>query len=741
MGYLNCCTLINLEAQVAIMIKYSEDKKIFKLDTRTTSYVMGIADEKYLGHVYYGKKLESADLGYLLRTEEHPFVPSKLPREKLSFLDSYPMEYSFGGTGDFRESCIDIRDVNGQSGLELVYAGYRIYEGKEKLEGLPAVWGEHCQTLEITLEDVCAGIHALLSYSVFEDCDAVIRSVKVENTGKAPVYLQRVLSACLEMDDEDFEMLSLSGAWARERHICRQPLVSGSFVTESVRGESSHQDHPFLAALSKQCTQTAGDVYAMHFVYSGNFLAKAQRTQFGTLRMVLGIHPERFCWKLEAGEAFQAPEAVIVYSDEGLGKMSRTFHDLYRNHLIRSSYKDQARPVLINNWEATYFDFSTEKLIAIAKESAELGIEMLVMDDGWFGHRDNDDSSLGDWIVNEEKLPGGLKYLVDEVNKLGMKFGIWFEPEMISPDSQLYREYPDWALHLKGRTPSLARDQLVLDLSRPEVVDYVYESISRVLHSANIEYVKWDMNRALSDIGSVSLAPDRQGELSHRYTLAVYELQERLVTEFPDLLLENCSSGGGRFDPGMLYYSPQIWCSDDTDAIERLQIQEGTQLLYPLSTIGAHVSDCPNHAVGRVTPFETRGIVALAGTFGYELDITKISKEEREMVPGQIAAYKKYAPLIREGDYYRIASYRENHMYDCYEIVSKDKSRAAVFFVQVLHEPSVKSRKIRLQGLDEHALYEVDGRQYPGSTLMYAGLLRERMRGDFQAEVIEVRRV
>ena len=421
--------------------------------------------------------------------------------------------------------------------------------------------------------------------------------------------------------------------------------------------------------------------------------------------------------------------------------MSRTLHDLYRNHLIRSSYKDKERPVLINNWEATYFDFHTEKLIEIAKQSAALGIEMLVMDDGWFGHRENDDSSLGDWIVNEEKLPGGLKYLVDEVNKLGMKFGIWFEPEMISPDSKLYEEHPDWALHLKGRSPSRARDQLVLDLSRPEVVDYIYDSISNILRSANIEYVKWDMNRALADIGSDALAPDQQGELSHRYMLAVYELQERLITEFPDLLLENCSSGGARFDPGMLYYSPQIWCSDDTDAIERLMIQEGTQLLYPMSTIGAHVSDCPNHAVGRVTPFETRGIAALAGTFGYELDITKISEQERNMVPGQIAAYKKYAPLIREGDYYRIASYRENHKYDCYEIVSKDRSQAAVFFVQVMHEPSVKSRKIKLQGLSEHAVYEVDGRQYTGAALMYAGLLRERMYGDFQAEVIEVHQV
>ena len=723
------------------MIIFDEINSVFKLDTNTTSYVMGLADGKYLGHIYYGKKLESTDLSYLLRTQEHPFVPSQKPFEKLSFLDSFPMEYPTGAIGDFRESCIDVRDGNGQTGLEPVYAGHQIYEGKDGLDGLPALWGDNCQTLEITLLDPCVGVKLLLSYSVFADCDAVIRSVKVENAGKDAVYLERVLSACLEMDDEEYEMLSLPGAWSRERHITRQPLHSGSFVTESVRGESSHQDHPFLAAVSKNCTQTAGDVYAMHFVYSGNFLAKAQRNQYGTLRMALGIHPERFCWKLGPGEAFQAPEAVLVYSDEGLGKMTRTLHDLYRGHLIRSSYKGKERPVLINNWEATYFDFDTEKLLSIARESAKLGIEMLVMDDGWFGHRENEYSSLGDWVVNENKLPGGLGYLVDEVNKLGMKFGIWFEPEMISPDSDLYREHPDWALQLKGRTPSLARGQLVLDLSRPEVVDYVYGCISKILHSANIEYVKWDMNRGVSDIGNTVLPPDRQGEISHRYMLAVYELQERLITEFPDLLLENCSSGGGRFDPGMLYYSPQIWCSDDTDAIERLQIQEGTQLLYPMSTIGAHVSDCPNDTLGRVTPFETRGVVALAGTFGYELDITKISQKERDMVPSQIAAYKKYASLIREGDYYRIASFRENHLYDCYEIVSKDKTQAALFFVQVFNEPSVRSRRIRLQGLKEDARYEVDGKTYQGGTLMYAGLLRERLRGDFQAEVIEVREI
>ena len=722
------------------MIIFDNKTKIFRIDTHNTSYVIGLADDKYVGHVYYGKRLATTDLAYLLRIDEPPFVPSENLREKVSFLDTYPMEYSFGGTGDFRESCITVTTEDGQQGLDLIYAGHRIYQGKEPLRGLPATWGTDSETLEITLEDEPTGLQVLLSYSVFEDSDALVRSVKIRNGGSKAVSIDGVLSACLDMDNEDFDVLSLHGSWARERHMERVPLGYGSYVTESMRGESSHQDHPFLALLSKNCTQTDGEVYAMHFIYSGNFLAKAQRCQHDTVRMVMGIHPGNFCWRLEPRELFQAPEVVCVYSDEGLGKMTRTFHDLYRRHLIRSKYLHQTRPVLVNSWEAAYFDFDTEQLLSLARQSAELGIEMFVMDDGWFGQRNSDEGSLGDWIVNEEKLKGGLKYLVDEVHALGMKFGIWFEPEMISPDSKLYRKHPDWALQLKDRHGSLCRAQYVLDLSCPEVVDYVYESVAAILRSANIEYLKWDMNRQLTDIGSTYLPAQRQGELSHRHVLALYELQERLTREFPDLLLENCSGGGARFDPGMLYYSPQIWCSDNTDAIERLIIQEGTQLLYPLSTIGAHVSDCPNHTVGRMTPFETRGIVALAGTFGYELDTRKISEEDRAKIPGQIAAYKKYASLIREGDYYRIASYQENHRYDCYEIVSKDKTEAVVFFIQVLNEPNYRSRKLRLQGLDPDVTYVIEGKIYLGETLMSAGLLLQRMWGDFQAQIIDVRK-
>ncbi len=674
-----------------------EVKAVFKLDTPNTSYVIGVVDtEQFLGHIYYGQRLNDYHLAHVLRVKEGAMVPSVNNRDRVAFLDSFPMEYPAGGLGDYRESCIGIETAAGNMGLSLNYVSHKITEGKEGLSKLPASFGEknECTSLEILCEDSLTGLKAVLSYTVFADVDVITRSVRVVNDGKEPLYLTRVYSACLDMDDRGFEAVSLHGSWARERHIQCVPVSHGRLSVESIRGESSHQDHPFMALKTKGTDQDHGEVYAMHFVYSGNFKVTVQSDPFDQIRMTMGIHPEGFKWKLMPGGEFQAPEVVMVYSDEGLGKMSRTLHDFYRNHLIRGTYKDKKRPILINNWEATYFDFNTEKLIAIAKQASELGIEMLVMDDGWFGNRFDDNRALGDWNVNEEKLPGGLKYLVDEVNKLGMKFGIWFEPEMISPDSDLYRAHPDWAIAIPGRTGSLARNQFVLDITRREVLEHTYESVARVLRSANIEYVKWDMNRTLSDIGSTDLSADRMGEFYHRYVLAVYELQGRMMEEFPYLLLENCSGGGARFDPGMLYYSPQIWCSDDADAIERLKIQEGTALIYPLSAIGAHVADCPNHTVGRTTPFETRGHVALAGTFGYELDVTRIPEEDRNMIPEQVAMYHKYNDLVREGDYYRVASYSENHYFDCYGVVSKDKKEALYTFVQVLGRPNCRSRRI-----------------------------------------------
>ena len=724
-------------------ITFNKNKGIFKLDTKNTSYVIGLADkEQFVGHAYYGQKLRDDDLAYLMRTEEAPFVPSKNNRDRTSFMDAFPMEYPGTGTGDYRQSAIEVRTMSGHNAVELAYVSHKIYAGKPELEGLPATFGteEACTTLELELKDAVLNLQVTLLYTAFEDVDVIARSVRVKNEAKEPIYLTKVLSAALDMEDDNFELLTLHGSWARERHIERRKVGYGKQGLSSNRGESSHQDQPFMALLANGANQDQGEVYGFHFVYSGNFLGQVEKSQFDTVRVLMGINPEQFTWKLESGEAFQAPEVVCVYSKEGLGGMTRNFHDLYRNHLIRGEYKDKKRPILINNWEATYFDFDTDKLLSIAERASKLGIEMLVMDDGWFGERNDDNTSLGDWFVNEKKITGGLKHLVDEVNKLGMKFGIWFEPEMISPDSQLYKEHPDWAIAVPGRTPSRGRNQYVLDLSRREVLEHTYNSVASILRSANIEYVKWDMNRQLSDFGSYGLPADRQGELAHRYVLAVYELQDRLTKEFPHLLLENCSGGGARFDPGMLYYSPQIWCSDDTDAIERLMIQEGTSMIFPLSTMGAHVSVCPNHTVGRVTPFETRGYVALAGTFGYELDITKIPQEDQKMVPQQVAMYHKYNDLVRRGDYYRVASYQENHLFDCYGVVSKDKEEALFTFVQVLNRPNCHSRRIRLKGLDPQKNYRIEGDDvvYAGDTLMQAGYNMQNPWGDFKGRLLHL---
>lgn len=721
-------------------IRYDDVNRVFELDTDNTSYRIGIADDEgFVGHIYYGRKIRSQQCGQFLRTWEGPFVPSTNNRERCSFLDTFPTEYSGNGIGDYRESCIAVKTITGSRTTDLMYESYDIIDGKPELEGLPASFAgdEMVQTLILHMVDKGDELEVDLLYSVFECEDVITRSVKVRNNGDKDIRLTKVYSACIDMDDEDFEMLTLHGSWARERQMERRSIAYGKQSVSSLRGESSHQDHPFMAWMTKGSNQASGDVYGMHFVYSGNFIAQIEKSQFDSIRAVMGIHSEGFEWLLTPGDEFVAPEVVLTYSHNGIGQMSRNLHDFYREHLIRSKYLHQKRPVLINNWEATYFDFDTDKLLAIAKSAAEHGIEMLVMDDGWFGHRNDDTTSLGDWFVNENKIKGGLKHLVDEVNNLGLKFGIWMEPEMISPDSELYRKHPDWAFSVPERTATLSRNQYVLDLSRKEVRDYVYECVYKVISSANIEYVKWDMNRQLTDIGSMEFTGDRQGELAHRYVLGVYELQERLVRDFPDLLLENCSGGGARFDPGMLYYSPQIWCSDDTDAIERLSIQEGTELIYPLSTMGAHVSDCPNHTVGRTTPFMTRAHVALAGTFGYELDITKISDEERMVIPEQVALYHKYNDLVREGDYYRIASYRENGLYDCWMVVAKDKSEALVTYVQVLGKPNVHSRKIKLLGLDEAADYRLDGtdKVYGGDLLMNAGLLIEKMCGDYMSRL------
>ncbi len=723
-------------------ITFNEAAKSFKLTAKDTTYVMQVAPGGYLAHTYFGKALPDDDLTYLLRLTEPPFTPETNDRDRSSYMDCLPLEYPCFGVGDYREHVFSIVDENGATAADLRYNSHKIYDGKPVLEGLPATFANdpsEAQTLEVTLEDKVAGLEATLIYTAFTNLDVITRSLIVKNAGTANVQLTRVYSACVDFDNDEMDMITLNGSWARERHPDRCRLRRGKQSVDSLKGEPGHQYNPFTALCSHNADEDSGEAYGFNFVYSGNFVSEAETTQFGRTRFVMGINPVDFGWLLEPGESFTAPEVVMVYSDSGLGKMSRTFHDLYRNNLIRGEYRDKRRPILINNWEATYFDFSTEKLVQIAEQASKLGIEMLVMDDGWFGHRDSDNSSLGDWFVYEKKLEGGLKALVDKVNSFGMKFGIWFEPEMISPDSELYRAHPDWAIQIKGRPLTMSREQYVLDYSRKDVRDYIYGMMRKILDSANIEYIKWDMNRQITEPASNALPKERQREIWHRYVLGVYDLMNRLTTDYPYILLENCSGGGARYDPGMLYFSPQIWCSDDTDAIERLKIQHGTSLCYPCSSMGAHVSDCPNHTVGRQTPFATRGHVAMVGTFGYELDVTRIPQEDRDAIPAQIEEFRKYNPLVRTGDHYRIGNMFEDNTWDAWEFVAKDKSEALLEFVQVLRRPNMHSRRIRLKGLDPDAYYydeSAPDKKYSGAALMHAGVIIPEQWGDFRSVIM-----
>ena len=737
-----------MQGVIIINIFYNEKDKAFKLRANNTDYMMKVCEEGYLAHVYYGNKVPDEDLTYLLRLDESPFTPATNDRDRASFMDTLPFEYPCFGVGDYRESAFKIMDANGMSTCDLRYVSHKMYEGKPKLEGLPATFATEesgCSTLEITMYDKYADIEVVLIYTAFDKLDVITRSAVITNKGEKPFKITRALSACVDFDTDKMDMITLNGSWARERAVERCRLHHGKQLVDSCRGESSHQNNPFVALCDNNADEDKGEVFGFNFVYSGNFYAQAEVTQHKKTRFLMGINPLDFQWLLEKGESFTCPEVVMVHSDEGIGKMSRTFHDLYRNNLIRGEYKDKRRPILINNWEATYFNFDTDKLIDIAKEASKLGIEMLVMDDGWFGHRDSDNSSLGDWFVYEKKLKGGLKYLVDEVNKLGMKFGIWFEPEMISPDSELYKAHPDWAIQIKGRPLTLCREQYVLDYSRKEVRDHVYGMMKKILDSANIEYIKWDMNRQLTEVGSATLPAERQRELWHRYVLGVYDLMDRLTTDYPHILLENCSGGGARFDPGMLYYSPQIWCSDDTDAIERLKIQHGTSMCYPCLAMGAHVSDCPNHTVGRNTPFKTRGHVAMVGTFGYELDVTRIPQEDRDAIPAQIKEFNKFNKLVRTGDHYRIGNMFEDNTWDAWEFVAKDKSEALFEFVQVLGRPNERSRRIKLKGLEADAYYYEENepdKKISGAALMNAGINIAKMwngdglYGDFCSKIL-----
>lgn len=719
-------------------IIYCEKDRTFTLQTKNTTYQMQVDRYGFLLHLYYGKKTDTC-MDYLLTYYDRGFSgnPYDAGEDRTYSMDTLPQEFPCYGNGDFRSTAFAVENADGSMSCDLRYKSYVILDGKYNLEGLPAVYAseEEAQTLEILMEDPVTGVKVVLLYGVLPAQDIITRSVSVKNESSGKIYLNKIESASLDFLYGDYELLTFYGRHAMERNVQRVPVMHGTQKIGSVRGTSSHQYNPMMILAEKETTEEKGNCYAMSFVYSGCFQGEVLKDQLNQTRMMLGLQEEAFRYPLETGEMFQAPEVILSYSSEGMNRLSQNLHHCIRQHICRGKYKEEIRPILINSWEAAYFDFTGDTIYELAKAAKEVDIDMLVMDDGWFGKRDDDNSGLGDWFVNEKKLGGTLGNLIKKINDLGVKFGIWIEPEMVSEDSDLYRKHPDWALTVPGRNPVRSRNQLVLDFSRKEVVDEIYDQVCKVLDQGNIEYVKWDMNRSLMDVYS-SVTRD-QGRVLHDYVLGLYDFLERLVQRYPSLLIEGCSGGGGRFDAGMMYYTPQIWCSDNTDAIDRLRIQYGTSFGYPVSVVGSHVSAVPNHQTGRKTPLHTRGVVAMSGTFGYELNLMKLSEEEKQEIREQIAEYKSYAPIIQNGLYYRLSNPTTEEICAWEFVHTDEKEQSKVLLnivMQVIHG-NMTVNYVKLQGLEETAVYreEKSGKRYTGAALMYGGMPLPIEPGEYQA--------
>ena len=719
-------------------IIYCEKDRTFTLQTKNTTYQMQVDRYGFLLHLYYGKKTDGC-MDYLLTYYDRGFSgnPYDAGEDRTYSMDTLPQEFPCYGNGDFRSTAFAVENADGSMSCDLRYKSHKIFDGKYNLEGLPAVYAseEEAQTLEILMEDPVTGVKVVLLYGVLPAQDIITRSVCVKNESSGKIYLNKIESASLDFLYGDYELLTFYGRHAMERNVQRVPVVHGTQKIGSVRGTSSHQYNPMMILAEKETTEDKGNCYAMSFVYSGCFQGEVLKDQLNQTRMMLGLQEEAFRYPLETGEMFQAPEVILSYSSEGMNRLSQNLHHCIRQHVCRGKYKEEIRPILINSWEAAYFDFTGDTIYELAKAAKEVDIDMLVMDDGWFGKRDDDNSGLGDWFVNEKKLGGTLGNLIKRINDLGVKFGIWIEPEMVSEDSDLYRKHPDWALTVPGRNPVRSRNQLVLDFSRKEVVDEIYDQICKVLDQGNIEYVKWDMNRSLMDVYSATTKD--QGRVLHDYVLGLYDFLERLVQRYPNLLIEGCSGGGGRFDAGMMYYTPQIWCSDNTDAIDRLRIQYGTSFGYPVSVVGSHVSAVPNHQTGRKTPLHTRGVVAMSGTFGYELNLMKLSEEEKQEIREQIAEYKSYASIIQNGLYYRLSdpTTEEICAWEFVHTDEKEQSKVLLNIVMQVIHGNMTVNYVKLQGLEETAIYreEKSGKRYTGAALMYGGMPLPIEPGEYQA--------
>lgn len=713
---------------MAITVK----NNLFTIETKNTAYQMEADSYGVLKHLWYGEKTD-CDMSYLICYRGAGFSGNiyDAGHDRSYSLDLLPLEYSCDGIGDYRISATAVTHANGSSALDLRFVDYKITQGKYSIPALPAVYADEsqAQTLEITLKDIASEVYVTLKYGVLEELDIITRSAVFRNGGKEAVTLTKAASLCLDFPQGDLELIHFHGRHNMERMYERAPLIHGIQEIASTRGASSHQHNPAIMLCSPDCTEASGECFGAALVYSGAFQTKIELDQMNKARLVMGLHPDLFRWKLSCGEEFYTPEVILSYSACGTARLSQNFHKVIREHVCRGEYKLAQRPVLINNWEATYFDFNEEKLYDIAQKARELGVDMLVMDDGWFGKREGDISGLGDWFVNESKLKGGLEKLTKRITALGMKFGIWFEPEMVSEDSDLYRAHPDWSIQIPNRAPNRSRFQLLLDMSREDVRQYLYERMSDILSSADISYVKWDMNRSICDWYSALLPAERQGEMPHRYMLGLYDLLERLTHDFPHVLFEGCSGGGGRYDAGMMYYCPQIWCSDDTDAYERTKIQYGSSFFYPISTVGSHVSAVPNHQTGRITSLDARKTVAMAGSFGYEMDLGLLSDEEKEIVKNQIIEYKKHRGLIHGGEYYRLSNPQVEN-FAAWSFVAKDGREALIQGLIFRSETNMFPYRLKLSGLCPDKKYTLDGTTYSGKALMSGGIILPQIWGD-----------
>ena len=725
-------------------VRYNEEQKTFTLQTCKSTYKMKVDPHGMLLHTYFGAVTDDSDFTYLIAPDDHGFSAQvgEIVDDRTYSMDYFPLEYAVHGNSDYRISALRAGKKGAVPALDLRYVSHEIKPGKYSLPGLPALFAapgeEDVTTLEITLKDAYEEIYVKLLYGVFEGKNMITRSAVIENHMETPMELHRAMSMSLDYLDENLDLVHFYGKHVLERQFERRPLTHGITEIASVRGNSSHQHNPFVILCEKETTEDQGGCWGYSLLYSGSFRIRVEYDQFDSTRIVCGISDNEFVWNLEKGESFVTPEVVLSYTPFGFTDLSSGFHKAYMDNLIRSPWKYKKRPALVNNWEATYFDFNALKLLTIAHRAAELGLDMLVLDDGWFGKRDDDKGGLGDWYVNERKLGCSLQDLASQINQMGLKFGIWVEPEMVNENSDLYKNHPEWVLEIPGRTPNRGRNQLVLDLSNREVIAFMKSSLDNIIDSANVEYIKWDMNRCVDNIYSTANPAMSQGAIRHQYVLGLYEVQEHMLTRHPNLLLEGCNGGGGRFDAGMLYYAPQVWCSDNTDAIERLRIHYGTSFGYPMSAVGAHVSACPNHQNGRVVPFKTRGVCAMQGSFGYELDLSRLTEEECAEAKEQIRFYNENYDLIQQGTYYRLASPYENQDYTAWSYVSPDRSRAILCAVHTDLHGNPKPRRLKLKGLAKDAVYDVDGIAYTGAALMQGGLVLPKPACNYDSYMVSI---